>query len=85
MDDDLQEENRKIRRLRFMVDFAMQYIRTQNLDHDAAMHVVEGVKNLALNLFPGKEETFDIVYAPGSRGFLMRSSAAPDARMAPTV
>jgi hypothetical protein len=26
--------------------------------------VVEGVKRFALGLFPDKEETFDIVYAP---------------------
>lgn len=67
MDDtteDVREENKKIRRLRFMVDFSLEYIRTQRLNHDQAIMVVEGVKRFALGLFPGKEETFDIVYAP---------------------
>jgi hypothetical protein len=64
MDDDIREENRKIRRLRFMVDFTLEYISTQRLSHDEAILAVEGVKRLALDLFPGKEETFDIVYAP---------------------
>jgi hypothetical protein len=64
MDDDLREENKKVRRLRFMVDFSLEYIRTQQLSHDQAILVVEGVKRFALGLFPGKEETFDIVYAP---------------------
>ena len=64
MDDDLLEENRRIRRLRFMVDFTLEYIRTQRLSHDEAILAVEGVRRLALDLFPGKEETFDIVYAP---------------------
>lgn len=47
-----------------MVDFSLEYIRTQKLDHDQALLVVEGVKRFALGLFPDKEETFDIVYAP---------------------
>ncbi len=64
MDDDLREENKKVRRLRFMVDFSLEYIRTQQLSHDEAMLVVESVKRFALGLFPEKEETFDIVYAP---------------------
>ena len=47
-----------------MVDFTLEYIRTQRLSHDQALFVVEGVKRFALGLFPDKEETFDIVYAP---------------------
>ncbi len=62
--DDLREEDKNIRRLRFMVDFTLEYIRTQRLSHDQAILVVEGVKRFTLNHFPGKEETFDLVYAP---------------------
>ena len=64
MDEGAAEENKKVRRLRFMVDFTLEYIRTQRLSHDQALLVVEGVKRFALGLFPDKEETFDIVYAP---------------------
>jgi len=64
MDEKAAEENKKVRRLRFMVDFALEYIRTQKLSHDQALLVVEGVKRFALGLFPDKEETFDIIYAP---------------------
>ena len=64
MGDDLLEENRKIRRLRFMVDFTLEYIRSQRLSHDQAILAVEGLRRMALGLFPGKEETFDLVYAP---------------------
>jgi hypothetical protein len=62
--DDILEEEKKLRRLRFVVDFALEFIRTQNIPHDHAMRIVEGVRKQALNLFPGKEETFDIIYAP---------------------
>ncbi len=68
MDDELKqaitEENKKIRRLRFIVDFALQYIRTQQISHDDAIAIVEGVKRHALKLFPDKEEAFNIIYAP---------------------
>jgi hypothetical protein len=69
MDDDelkqeIEEENRKVRRLRFIVDFALQFIRTQQISHDDAMAVVEGVKKHALKLFPDKEDAFDLIYAP---------------------
>jgi len=64
MSDDIREEDRKIRRLRFMVDFTLEYIRTQRLTHDEAILAVEAVKRFTLKLFPGKEETFDLIYAP---------------------
>jgi hypothetical protein len=64
MDDDLLEEEKKLRRLRFIVDFALQFIQSQDIDHDHAIKIVEGVKRQALKLFPGKEDAFDIIYAP---------------------
>jgi hypothetical protein len=64
MDDALQEEEKKLRRLRFIVDFAIEYIRSQQLSHEEAIRVVEGVRKHALKLFPGKEDAFDIIYAP---------------------
>jgi hypothetical protein len=64
MDDPLQEEEKKLRRLRFIVDFAIEYIGSQSLNHEEAIRVVEGVRKHALKLFPGKEDAFDIIYAP---------------------
>lgn len=64
MQDDLIEEEKKLRRLRFIVDFALNFIRTQNITHDEAIKIVEGVKKHAIKLFPGKEDAFDIIYAP---------------------
>jgi hypothetical protein len=62
--DELVEEEKKLRRLRFIVDFSMKYIQTQSLSHDEALKIVEGVRKHTLKLFPGKEEAFDIIYAP---------------------
>jgi hypothetical protein len=62
MEDEITEEEKKLRRLRFVVDFAMEYIRTQEVSHDEALSVVEGVKKHAMKIFPDKEETFDMIY-----------------------
>jgi hypothetical protein len=64
MNDEPLEEEKKLRRLRFIVDFALEFIRIQNINHDSAMSIVEGVRKHTLKLFPGKEEAFDIIYAP---------------------
>ncbi len=64
MQDELLEEERKLRRLRFIVDFAINYITTQEITHDEAITIVEGVKKHALKMFPGKDEAFEIIYAP---------------------
>ncbi len=69
-DKELIEEEKKLRRLRFVVDFALQYVSTQNITHDEALRVVEGVRKHALKLFPGKEETFDLIYVPRFRRVL---------------
>ena len=62
MTDEILEEEKKLRRLRFIADFALEYIRTQDISHDEAISVIEGVKRHALKLFPEKEETFDLIY-----------------------
>jgi hypothetical protein len=38
------EEEKKLRRLRFIVDFALEFIKTQDINHDSAMSIVEGVR-----------------------------------------
>lgn len=64
MEEDIKEENRSIRRLRFLVDLALEYIHTQNVTHDQAMRIVNEVRRHALTMFPDKEDAFDIIYAP---------------------
>lgn len=47
-----------------LVDLALEYIGSHTLSHDEAIGIVEGVKRHAITLFPGKEQAFDIIYAP---------------------
>jgi len=61
---EIREENRKIRFLRYLVDFSLQSIQQEVLSLAEALKVVEDVKRAACNLFPGKEETFELIYRP---------------------
>jgi hypothetical protein len=70
VDDSVRNEDRDIRRLRRIVDFSLQYIAKEALTHDQAMDLVAWVRRFALDLFPGKEEAFDIIYAPRFRRVL---------------
>jgi hypothetical protein len=63
-EDQIAEENRRIRRLRFMVDFWLQIIMQSDLSREETLQVVERMKDYACHLFPGKEETFELIYRP---------------------
>jgi len=64
MEREVREENRRIRYLRFLVDFSILSIQQDDLSLEEAQKVVEDVKKAACNLFPGKEETFELIYRP---------------------
>ncbi len=61
---EVREENRKIRYLRFLVDFSILSIQQDDLFVQQAQEIVENVKRAACSLFPGKEETFELIYRP---------------------
>jgi len=60
----IREENRKIRYLRFLVDFSILSIQQDEILLEEALERVEEVKRAACGLFPGKEETFELIYRP---------------------
>ncbi|MBM4351849.1 MAG: hypothetical protein FJ106_18395 [Deltaproteobacteria bacterium] len=61
---DIREENRRIRFLRFLVDLSIQSIQENDLSLEEALELVEEAKRAALNLFPGKELAFELIYRP---------------------
>jgi hypothetical protein len=63
-DKEIREENRRIRFLRFLVDLSVVSIQQSDLSLEEALKIVEEVKQAACNLFPGKEETFNLIYRP---------------------
>jgi len=58
----IREENRRLAYLRFLVDLALAAIRAGHFSRQQAERVVENVRSQALHLFPGKEQTFDLIY-----------------------
>lgn len=63
-EDELQEENRKLRHLRFVIGLTMSVISQTHLSLDEAFELVEAVRGFALKLFPGRETAFDLIYWP---------------------
>jgi hypothetical protein len=57
-------ENLKIRRLRTIVDLVSSLLRQTDMPLSEAVRLVQAVRKQALVLFPGKERTFDLIYAP---------------------
>lgn len=58
------DEDRKIRRLKMMVNLGLAVLRQDRLSRKEAEQMVESIRRSALRMFPGKETTWEIVYAP---------------------
>jgi hypothetical protein len=63
----LREENRRLRDLRFLVDLALLESRAGRYTKPRAEKIVENIRSQALQLFPGKELAFDLIYRPRFR------------------
>ena len=61
---EIKEENRRIRFLRFLVDLSIRSIQQEDLSLDETLGLVEEMKRATLNLFPGKELAFELIYRP---------------------
>jgi hypothetical protein len=64
-------EERKLRRLRRAMDVAAALLWQVDLTLDEARDVVNHAKFTALQLFPDKEETFDLIYGSRFRRILV--------------
>lgn len=61
----LREENRRLRRLRFLVDLTLARLYQEpELSLLDALELTERCRDAALTLFPGKETAFDLIYRP---------------------
>jgi len=63
-------EERRLRRLGRAMDVAAALLRQVDLSLEEARDVVQHAKQTALQLFPDKEETFDLIYGPRFRRIL---------------
>jgi len=60
----VREETLRIRRLQRAVAFGQQMLATQVRTKGEASVVIEGIRRFALDLFPGKDHVFDLIYRP---------------------
>ncbi len=63
--EEIVEEGRKLRRLQLMMDLVMSVISQNDLmPVEEASELVASARRAALNLFPGKELAYDLIYRP---------------------
>lgn len=61
------EENRKVRRLQIVVDLVLNVVAQSDISVEEASELVARTRQYALNLFPDKGPTYDIIYQPKFR------------------
>jgi hypothetical protein len=62
---EIEDENRRLRRLQIMMSMVMQVLSEQSdLTIEEASELVASSRKAALNLFPGKELAYDLIYRP---------------------
>ncbi len=59
---EIKEEERKLRKLRILVDLYYSFILQMDIPVITAWNMVEDLKRKACELFPGKEDTFELIY-----------------------
>ena len=62
--EEIDEESRRIRRLRILVRLTIETIADGDLSAEEAAGMVAAVRRAALDMFPGKERAFDLIYRP---------------------
>ena len=68
---DILEENRKVRRLQLMISLVMGSISEGDLPVEEASELVASAKRAALALFPDKELAYDLIYKPRLQRLMM--------------
>lgn len=61
---EIDEESRRTRRLRIVVHMALNVISQGQLSYEEAIELAGATRRVALQLFPDKAATYDLIYAP---------------------
>lgn len=61
---EIDEESRRARRLRIVVNLTLDLIGQGQLPYEEATDLVAAARRVALQLFPDKGTTYDLIYAP---------------------
>jgi hypothetical protein len=60
----IDDESRRIRRLRILVQLTVETIADGGLSAEEAAGMSAATRRVALEMFPGKEQAFDLIYRP---------------------
>ncbi len=64
---EIDEESRRIRRLRIVVTLTLSVIAQGEASYEEAQEMIAAARSLAEELFPGKSHVFDLIYLPQFR------------------
>ena len=73
----LREEEKNMRRLRFIVDLAEAVLMQSNLSLHESLELMDQTKKAALVLFPDKESVYDLIYIPRFRRIIEERFTIP--------
>jgi hypothetical protein len=62
--EEIDDESRRIRRLRILVRLTLDTIAAGDLSAEEAAGMIAATRQVALEMFPGKERAFDLIYRP---------------------
>jgi hypothetical protein len=72
------EEEKKLRMLRFVVDLNLAVLMQQSdLTLREAFEIMKNTKQAAMNLFPDKEQAFELIYSPRFRRIIRERFVIP--------
>jgi len=62
--EEIDEESRRVRRLRIVVHLSLSLIAQGNLPFEEAQEIAAATRRMALALFPGKEDVYNLIFRP---------------------
>ena len=73
----LAEEEKRMRRLKWIVDLNQAVLMQADLTLREAFEIVRGTRKAALALFPDKGDVFDLIYAPRFKRIIRERFVVP--------
>jgi hypothetical protein len=78
MNEALLEEDKRMRILRFVIDLNQAVLMQQaDLTLREAFQIMRDTRQAALNLFPGKEDVYELIYEPRFRRIIRERFVIP--------
>lgn len=77
MDERIKEEEKRMRRLRFIVDLTQAVLMQSSLTLEEAYGLLESTRRAAMVLFPGKEDVYELIYTPRFRRIIAERFTVP--------